>query len=156
MFSFYLPMETGEKKFPSPAAPKEKSKHTNLKGIKILLVEDDKMNQFVGKKVIEKKWQADLTIAETGEEALEYICKTTYDLILMDLLLPGISGYEVTRRIRRGDAGDLNSTSVPVIAFTADAFAETRQKAYEAGVDDFVSKPFDYFKLFDKIMQYKK
>ncbi len=156
VFSFYLPMETGEKKFPSPAVPKDRPTHKNLKGIKILLVEDDKMNQFVGKKVIEKKWQADLTIAETGEEALEYIFKTTYDLILMDLLLPGISGYEVTRRIRQGEAGNINSTSVPVIAFTADAFAETRQKAYEAGVDDFVSKPFDYFKLFDKIMQYKK
>ncbi|MFN2395269.1 MAG: PAS domain S-box protein [Bacteroidales bacterium] len=156
LFSFYLPMETGEKKFPSPSTPKEKTTHKNLRGLKILLVEDDKMNQFVGKKVIEKKWQADLTIAETGEEALEYIRTTAYDLILMDLLLPGISGYEVTQKIRQGDAGNINSPSVPVIAFTADAFAETRQKAYEAGVDDFVSKPFDYFKLFDKIMQYKK
>ena len=156
VFSFYLPMQTGEKKFPSPSAPKEKSTHKNLKGIKILLVEDDKMNQFVGRKVIEKKWQADLTIAETGEEALEYIRKTAYDLILMDLLLPGISGYEVTRKIRQGDTSNINSPSVPVIAFTADAFAETRQKAYEAGVDDFVSKPFDYFRLFDKIIRYKK
>ena len=156
VFSFYLPMEIGEKKFPSPESPKEKSTHKNLKGLKILLVEDDKMNQFVGKKVIEKKWHADLTIAETGEEALEYIHKTAYDLILMDLLLPGISGYEVTRKIRQGDAGNTNSPSVPVIAFTADAFAETRQKAYEAGVDDFVSKPFDYFKLFAKISRYKK
>jgi PAS domain S-box-containing protein len=155
VFSFWLPMETGKKKFPSPQTPQGKTSHKTLKGLKILLVEDDKMNQFVGKKVLENKWKANLTIVSTGEEALEMIRKESFDLVLMDLLLPGISGFEVTQKIRQNDGGDIKDPMIPVIAFTADAFAETRAKAYEAGVDDFVSKPFDYFKLFEKISQYK-
>ncbi|MBW6478072.1 MAG: PAS domain S-box protein [Bacteroidales bacterium] len=155
VFSFWLPMETGEKKFPTPQAVQGKPSHKTLKGFKILLVEDDKMNQFVGRKVLENKWKANLTIVSTGEEALDVIRKESFDLVLMDLLLPGISGFEVTHKIRQNDGGDIRDPMIPVIAFTADAFAETRAKAYEAGVDDFVSKPFDYFKLFEKISRYK-
>ncbi len=155
VFSFWLPMKTGEKKFPAPRVTSGKSTHKTLKGVKILLVEDDKMNQFVGKKVLEMKWKASLTIVSTGEDALEMLKNKHFDLVLMDLLLPGISGYDVTRKIRKNEEGKIQNPSIPVIAFTADAFAETRAKAYEAGVDDFVSKPFDYFKLFEKISRYK-
>jgi PAS domain S-box-containing protein len=155
VFSFWVPMETGKKKFPAPQAVQGKPSHKTLQGLKILLVEDDKMNQFVGRKVLENKWKANLTIVSTGEEALEVIRKERFDLILMDLLLPGISGFDVTNKIRQNDGGDIKDPMIPVIAFTADAFAETRAKAYEAGVDDFVSKPFDYFKLFEKISRYK-
>ena len=155
VFSFWLPMETGKKKFPAPDVSQSKSPHKTLEGLNILLVEDDKMNQFVGRKVLEKKWKASLTIVSSGEEALEMIRKKSFDLVLMDLLLPGIDGFEVTRKIRQNEGGDVKNPLIPVIAFTADAFAETRTKAYEAGADDFVSKPFDYFKLFDKISRYK-
>ena len=155
VFSFWLPMETGKKSFPAPRVPAEDSSPKTLEGVNILLIEDDKMNQFVGKKVLEKKWKANLTIVSTGEEALEMVKNKDFDLLLMDLILPGISGYEVTRKIRRNEDGNFENPSVPIIAFTADAFAETRAKAYDAGVDDFVSKPFDYFKLFEKISRYK-
>ena len=155
VFSFWLPMKTGKKTFPAPDVSHNKSSHKTLEGLNILLVEDDKMNQFVGRKVLEKKWKASLTIVSTGEEALEIVRKKSFDLVLMDLLLPGISGFEVTQKIRQNVDGDIKNSLVPIIAFTADAFAETRSKAYEAGADDFVSKPFDYFKLFDKISTYK-
>ena len=155
VFSFYLPMETGKKKFPAPEKELKGELHNSLEGLKILMVEDDKMNQFVGKKVIDKKWKADLTIVATAEEALDYLEKESFDLVLMDLLLPGMDGYEATKKIRNNPEKKFPNSSIPVIALTADAFMETRKKAYEAGVDDFVTKPFDYQKLFEKISRYK-
>lgn len=155
VFSFYLPMETGKKKFPAPEKDLKGELHKSLEGLKVLMVEDDKMNQFVGRKVIDKKWKADLTIVATAEEALDYLAKESFDLVLMDLLLPGMDGYEATKNIRSNPDKKFSNPSIPVIALTADAFMETRKKAYEAGVDDFVTKPFDYQKLFEKISRYK-
>ena len=155
LFTFILPMKTGVRKFPTSEDLPKIAKSEDLEGMRILMVEDDKMNQFVGTKVIEKKWKAKLTIAPSGEEALELLESNTFDLILMDLLLPEMDGYEVTRRIRSGEESKVQNHEIPIIALTADAFNETRNKAYEAGVDDFVSKPFDYDKLFEKIFRYK-
>lgn len=155
IFSFYLIMEEGELADLAPSAPEEVAEHHTLEGMKILLVEDDKMNQFVAQKIIAKKWLAALTIVSSAEESLQLIRKQDFDLILLDLLLPGISGYELTQIIRANPDNDIPNPFVPVIALTADAFQETRNKAYEAGVDDFVTKPFDYLKLLEKISRYK-
>lgn len=155
VFTFMLEMKPGENKIATKKESKRKDNEKTLKGVKILLVEDDKMNQFVGRKVVQHKWEADLTIKESGEEALEDIEKNSYDIVLMDLLMPGIDGYEATRMIRKNAEGKYKNPGVPIIALTADAFLETRKKAFKAGVNDFVTKPFDYPKLLNTLLKYK-
>jgi len=154
VFSFYLPMEEGKK------AREPKTKINSIKevyslhGMNILLVEDDKMNQFVARKVIEKKWNANLTIVGSGEEALSKLYEKHFDLALMDILLPSMDGYQVVRKIRANEENKIQNPGLPIIALTADAFVETRKKAFESGMNDFVTKPFDYDNLFKKLQSY--
>lgn len=154
-FSFYIPMETGEKATEDLTDITKTQNNYSLEGMKILMVEDDPMNQFVGKKVIGKKWNAALTIVSSGEEALKLLAQESFDIVLMDLLLPKMDGYEVAGKIRNNESKDILNPSIPIIALTADAFVETRQKALETGMNDFVSKPFDYDNLYKKIYEYK-
>ncbi|MFW6351635.1 MAG: PAS domain S-box protein [Bacteroidota bacterium] len=155
VFRFFIEMEEGDSNFRHDKTLKKVTEGKTLEGMKILLVEDDKMNQFVGKKVIQNKWKADLRIVGTAEEALDILHKEDFDLILMDLLLPGIDGYQATKTIRKNKDKKFRNASVPIIALTADAFKETRNEAFKAGLDDFITKPFDYPQLFEKIMEYK-
>lgn len=154
-FSFFIPMETGEKATEVLTDVAQSQNNYSLEGMKILMVEDDTMNQFVGKKVIGKKWNASLTIVSSGEEALKLLSQKHFDLVLMDLLLPKMDGYEVVDKIRNNESKEILNPSIPIIALTADAFVETRQKALETGMNDFVSKPFDYDNLYKKIHEYK-
>jgi len=146
-FSFTLPMQTANREVMANHMPHEPEVFESLEGLHILMVEDDKMNQFVGKQIIQKKGKADLDIASNGEEALQLLKTKNYDLVLTDLLLPGMDGYELTRQIRENPDGDIMHPNIPIIVLTADAFMETRTKAFEAGVNDFITKPVDYVKL---------
>jgi PAS domain S-box-containing protein len=154
-FSFYIPMETGKKAREDKVKSNGAKPSQSLNGMRILMVEDDKMNQFVGRKVIQKKWEADLIIVDSGEEALNQLSMGDFDLVLMDLLLPRMDGYEVAKKIRTNENQQIRNPEIPIIALTADAFVETRNKAIESGMNDFVSKPFEYENLFKKIYSYK-
>ncbi|MFW5759034.1 MAG: ATP-binding protein, partial [Bacteroidota bacterium] len=155
VFRFFIEMEEGNPDFRHDKLLKKITEGKTLEGMKILLVEDDKMNQFVGRKVIQNKWKAELVIAGTAEEALNIMQNQDFDLVLMDLLLPGIDGYQATKIIRENKEKKFKNPSIPIIALTADAFKETRNQAFKAGLDDFITKPFDYPKLLEKIMGYK-
>jgi PAS domain S-box-containing protein len=155
VFTFYLPMTEGSALAGLNNGYSEASSVDTLQGMHILMVEDDKMNQFVGQRVLAKKGKALLTIASTGEEALALLENNDYDLILMDLLLPNIDGCQLTQMIRNNEAGKIKNPKIPIIALTADAFLETRKKAFDAGVNDFVTKPFDFLKLFKRIIKYR-
>ncbi len=155
VFSFYIPMETGKKTKKSKEKLQDDEEFRSLTGMNILMVEDDKMNQFVGRKVIEKKWQANLTIVDSGEEALHKLSLYDFDLVLMDILLPNIDGYQVAHKIRNNENKQIKNPGIPIVALTADAFIETRTRAFESGMDDFVTKPFDYDNLFKKLFDYK-
>ncbi|MEE4177384.1 MAG: PAS domain S-box protein [Bacteroides sp.] len=154
IFTFYLSMKTGGLYGADLTPENETIGMESLEGMHILMVEDDPMNQFVGRRVIEKKWNAMLTIASSGEQALSLLQKKDFDLVLMDLLLPSIDGYDLTQMIRNNYQGKIRNTDIPIIALTADAFLETRNRAYKAGVDDFLTKPFDFYRLFQKIARY--
>ncbi len=154
VFTFSLPMKKGLSLATGINMHAERPKLETLEGMRVLMVEDDKMNQFVGRKIIEKKWHASLTIASIGEEALSFLEEKDFDLILMDLLLPSIDGYELTKMIRSNSNGKIKNPNIPIIALTADAFLETRKRAFQAGVDDFLTKPFDFEKLFQKMIKY--
>jgi PAS domain S-box-containing protein len=130
----------------------EQSKSNNfithsLKGVKVLLAEDNKINQVVAGKFL-SKWDVEMDIAENGEEALKMIQNKDYNLILMDLQMPIMDGFEATRKIRNLGGKYLK---IPIIALTASAVLEIHEEAISAGMDDFVTKPFDPKLLNSKI-----
>ena len=107
----------------------------------VLLVEDNPTNQLVALGLL-KKFGLDAETAVNGEEALRALQKKPFDLVLMDVHMPVMDGLEATRRIRSVESGVLNH-QVPVVAMTALAFSEDRQRCLAAGMDDYVSKPVD-------------
>ena len=120
---------------------------TDLAGMRILLVDDNKMNLLIASKFL-KKWQAEPDEASSGQMAVEMVAKNDYDIIIMDLQMPGMDGFEATRIIRR------SLPKLPIIALTADAMPETYSKAFAAGMCDYLTKPFVPQVLFDKVARF--
>lgn len=111
----------------------------SLKGIRILLVEDNKINQMIAGKFL-NRWDAVVVIAENGKEALEKSLESKFDIILMDLQMPELDGYETSRLIRaRADDYSLN---IPIIALTASAYNEVKDGVMLSGMNDIINKPF--------------
>ncbi len=121
----------------------------DLNQTKVLVAEDNSMNQFVINKLLHK-WNAIVYLADNGSEALELLEHTEVGVVLMDLQMPELNGYDTTKIIRDSNSLVLNH-KVPIIALTADAFSETKKKVLESGFDDFVTKPFDQDTLYLKI-----
>lgn len=126
----------------------------NLNGMRILVVEDNKMNQFVAKQILQR-WKAEVSLAENGEIALNLLENADFDLVFMDLQMPIMGGFETTALLRSGERASRNQ-HVPIMALTADAFFETRQKVASCGMNDFVTKPFDQDELYEKILRISK
>lgn len=121
--------------------------------IKLLLVEDHKMNQLVAKKTLEKQWKnIKITIANNGKEAITILEKELFDIILMDIQMPIMNGYEATQHIRHKMPAEVAQT--PILAMTAHAHISQDEKFKTYGMDDYVLKPFEPEQLFKKIGQY--
>ena len=116
---------------------------------RILAVEDQEDNMQILRDLLTNA-DYEIVEAENGEEALAAVAKRRPDLILMDIQIPIIDGYEVTRRIK----ADPSLRSIPIIAVTSHALAEGEGKARDAGCDDFVAKPYSPRQLLAKIRQY--
>lgn len=116
----------------------------------ILYVEDNKMNQTVVKLLFKRNWaNANLTIANHGKEALEMMKDQSFDIILMDLQMPEMDGFETTSIIRSGQANC--NAQIPIIVLTADNTSNTRKKIFELGANDLVTKPVNGPLLFSKM-----
>jgi two-component system, cell cycle response regulator DivK len=113
---------------------------------KILLVEDNEMNRDMLSRRLQKNGYQ-VVIAVDGEEGLSKARSETPALILMDMSLPGIDGWEVTRRLKAA----AQTQKIPVIALTAHAMSDDREKALAAGCDDFDTKPVELPRLLSKI-----
>ena len=113
---------------------------------KILLVEDNEMNRDMLSRRLSRKG-FEIVIAVDGRQGVEMGVKGGYDLILMDMSLPEIDGWEATRQIRATPEG----ASVPIIALTAHAMAGDREKALAAGCNDYDTKPIELPRLLEKI-----
>lgn len=113
---------------------------------KILLVEDNEMNRDVLARRLQRTG-FEVVVAVNGQEAIELASSEMPALILMDLSLPVLDGWEATRRIK----ADPKTASIPVIALTAHAIASDRDEALACGCDDFDTKPIDMKRLLDKI-----
>jgi len=96
-----------------------------------------------------KKEQCSLTIAENGFEAIKLFEENEFDLILMDVQMPEMDGIEATKRIRKMEEGTFRH--IPIIAVTAFAFENDREKILEAGMDDYISKPFSFDDIYAAI-----
>ncbi|WP_395052990.1 7TM diverse intracellular signaling domain-containing protein [Flavobacterium sp.] len=124
----------------------------DLKGKHILVVEDNAMNQMVIK-MITKKWlNTTLDYAINGQEALNLMTTNRYDLILMDLQMPIMDGYEATIAIRNGNCG-INDRNIPIIAVTADVMETTKNRVKEIGMNLYLSKPINKELLYNSIKE---
>jgi len=119
-------------------------------GIRILVVEDELINQKVCQKVLEKMG-IEVGLAENGQQAIDVLAGDHFDLVLMDCQMPVMDGYEATRAIRASEqAGNL--PRLPIIALTAHAMRGDREACIDAGMDDYLSKPFEITEL-QKVLQ---
>jgi CheY-like chemotaxis protein len=113
---------------------------------KILLVEDNEMNRDMLSRRLERRGHQ-VTIAADGQQALDLAASDKPDLILMDMSLPVVSGWDATRKLKADDA----TRAIPVIALTAHAMAEDEKRARESGCDDYDTKPVELPRLLGKI-----
>lgn len=146
-FTFSLPFglqqPAGEERPPAsaPAAVVALPLDTDeLSGLKVLLAEDNEINQLLIRTVLEG-WGLHLDIVANGLEALERFARQSYDLILMDMQMPKMNGYEAIQRIRETETPQL--AHIPIVALTAHATPGEVEKCLAAGADAYVSKPFD-------------
>jgi len=113
---------------------------------KILLVEDDEMNRdMLSRRLLKREYE--VVIAVDGEQGVAMARSENPDIILMDMSLPGIDGWTATRQVKSDEA----TRAIPVIALTAHAMAGDRERALEAGCDDFDTKPVELQRLLGKI-----
>ena len=114
--------------------------------IRILLVEDNEMNRDMLSRRLERRGY-EIGIAVDGRQGVEMATAGGYDLVLMDMSLPEVDGWEATRQLRAAPA----TCTLPIIALTAHAMAGDRERALEAGANDYDTKPIDLARLLGKI-----
>ena len=119
----------------------------------VLVVEDNRINQMVARKFLHK-WGLSTTFADNGKMALERMEDQRFDLILMDLQMPEMDGYETTRQIR--GMSDNYFKQVPIVALTASAMSDVCDHVLEIGMNDYISKPFVPADLYTKVSRYLK
>ncbi|QMU29260.1 PAS domain S-box protein [Adhaeribacter radiodurans] len=121
---------------------------TSLGSLKILLAEDNAVNQFLAQSIMQN-WGFTVDTAQNGREAITLASQNYYDLILMDIQMPEVSGIEATQRIRQ--LVDTQKANIPIIALTANALKGDAEHFIAAGMNDYLAKPFEECKLFQKI-----
>ena len=121
---------------PAPGAPRQA-----MRPLRILVVDDNETNRLVACRLL-AHLGCEVHEATSGEEALRAISASPPDAVVMDCHMPGMDGFEATRRLRAGEAGP-SAATIPVIAMTASAMQEDRQQCLDAGMDHFVGKPVD-------------
>ncbi|OUR61837.1 hypothetical protein A9Q74_07980 [Colwellia sp. 39_35_sub15_T18] len=128
-----------------------------IKDTRILLVEDNRINQMVAKGILNKLGLHFIDIANNGVECLTKLKQAKldpcYDVVLMDCQMPEMDGYEASQQIRIGGGGALNKT-IPIIAMTANAMADDKNKCLAAGMDDYLSKPIEANLLIVKLLHW--
>ncbi len=153
---FWLALCLSPGKMPFEKKPAQKQKpiatsETNRNRAKILLAEDNPINQKLMIRIFEKH-AINADLVENGLEALNKMKETKYDLILMDIQMPVLDGYETTRKIRNIEKG--TGTYIPIIALTANAVKGDRERCINAGMDGYLSKPIIVQELLNKINNY--
>lgn len=148
--SMLLDSMTGEtEKSPSKNENIDLEAFKNLESVKILLIDDNHINQDVVTELL-SLLHIQIDLCDNGLDAIERLRHETFDLVLMDVQMPGIDGYETTRRIRQ----DLQLDKLPIIAVTANALDGDREKCLQVGMNDYLSKPIIPKLLFETLMKW--
>ena len=149
-FYFTLPFTLADVLTPPlPEAPQQTSTHSTLAG-RVLLVEDNPINAEVARLWLEELG-LDVILADNGTEALAVLEQQTIHLILMDLHMPGMTGQETSRTIRKREAEANEAQPIPIIALSADVAEEIRADCLAAGMNDYLSKPLNVAQLREKL-----
>lgn len=135
-------------RYDEPTAPSEAAQQIDVP--KILLVEDYKHSQIIVTRLLKKNNFTSIVVSENGAEALEQVKIQSFDLILMDMQMPVMNGFEATERIRQIPS----YKSIPIIALTAFAMKGDREKCLEAGATDYIPKPIDSQEFIEKVKYY--
>ncbi len=148
--TFYLEIPLKAQLEENPKTPEiinsnASDKEIDLSDLRVLVVEDNDINILVTGKML-KKWNVKYHIAKNGKEAVILTQANGYDLILMDLHMPEMNGFEACTEIRKSDK------SIPIFALTADAFTEVRQKALKTGFNGYITKPYKIDELYSSII----
>ena len=157
--TFWFTARLGYAQAITPVAPSagvadaEKELRTHYAGARILLVEDNAINSEVACELLRDVGLV-VDTAENGVEAVAKIRASTYELVLMDVQMPEMDGLEATRVIRSMTGPTANNMDLPILAMTANIFAEDRQACLEAGMNDFVAKPVEPESLFATIIKW--
>jgi signal transduction histidine kinase/PleD family two-component response regulator len=152
-FTFYLTLLTGKQpagENPATGEATEPNLQNALAGIHILLVEDNLINQKVAVKLLENQG-AIVEVANHGKEAIELLKDIRTDIILMDIQMPEMDGYEATKIIRYQMPDEISK--LPIIAMTASALISDQKKCLFAGMNDYIAKPYQAIDLYKKILQ---
>lgn len=122
----------------------------DFKGVRVLVVEDNQMNRFLAGQIL-GTWNVEVDMAEDGLEAIKKIEEKEYNLVLMDLQMPRMNGFEATEYIRNKMPEPVSQT--PIVVLTADVMPETREKALQLGISRFITKPFKQPDLYNAIVE---
>jgi len=145
-FSFTIPLRKTQEPAPALADAFDTGQ---LRGIRVLLAEDNPINRTVARLHL-LQWGVEVEEAEDGREALSKLQAGTYDVVLMDIQMPHLSGIEVTQQLRQ--LPDPARANVPVLALTANVFRTDNEKYLAAGMDDYLAKPFAEEHLYAKLI----
>jgi PAS domain S-box-containing protein len=147
VFTIILPYEVAEN--PSPVLSAEPKALSSFAGSKVLVVEDNPINQLVTKRTLEN-WQIEVTVANNGVEALRILKeRSDFNLVIMDVQMPEMDGIEATKRIRRDFPEP--TRSINILAMTASVLHDPRGRVIKAGMQDYISKPFKPAELNQKL-----
>ena len=138
----------GKDHYAPPSQTWEDAGATSLRSLRLLVVEDNTINQKLTARILKKRGFS-VETAENAETAIAMVRKKKFDLVLMDVHLPGMSGWEATAAIRKTEKK--TGERIPIIALSASTLPSDRRKCLEAGMDDFVSKPIQPAELFKAI-----
>lgn len=151
-FSFSLKLEVGTaKKLPTYSS--SLAVYPNMTGIKVLVVEDHKVNIMVIKQFLQR-WDVSYDIAENGQIAVDKAAENNYDLVLMDIQMPVMNGYDATKAIR--NSSNINNQSIPIYALSASTGKDTKKEVQKYGMNGHISKPFDPKELYQTLQRVVK
>ncbi len=152
VFFFNLNLPTGkENKQDTETNEEAFNPNVNFDGAPILLVEDNRINVMVAKKFL-TKWGLKVDVAENGQVAVDKVKENDYCLVLMDLDMPVMDGYQATKTIR--SLGQDKFNDLPIIALSASAVADFKIRAMQSGMDEFITKPFQPKELFNQLSKF--
>jgi two-component system sensor histidine kinase/response regulator len=149
-----LGSDPGTGMLPKPDLVSQDTMAVRIQGLEILLVEDNPVNREVALSMLETM-RCKVAVAANGQQAVDLLPEGNFDLVLMDCEMPIMDGYAATNAIREWEASVEGNPNVPIVALTAHALPEVRQKCFAVGMDDYLTKPFSLEQLRTRIDRWR-